>query len=162
MFSAYQLSGLLNKQPSARAKISGSEYYPYITGWVIFYQLNNGVILITEINGLPCGGDLCPTSIFGFHIHEGTQCSGNEEDPFADTGGHYNPDNCPHPKHAGDLPPLFGNQGYAFMAFFTDRFTVDEIVGRTIIIHASPDDFTTQPSGNAGEKIACGKILRTC
>ena len=49
--------------------------------------------------------------------------------------------------------------GYAFSAFLTDRFTVKEIVGRTVIMHSSPDDFTSQPSGNAGEKIACGEIV---
>lgn len=41
----------------------------------------------------------------------------------------------------------------------TDRFTIDETIGKTVIIHAKPDDFVTQPSGNAGEKIACGVIL---
>ncbi len=38
------------------------------------------------------------------------------------------------------------------------KFTIDEIIGKTVIIHAKPDDFITQPSGNAGEKIACGVI----
>ncbi|MCX7614928.1 MAG: superoxide dismutase family protein, partial [Clostridiales bacterium] len=68
---------------------------------------------------------------------------------------------CNHPGHAGDLPPLFGNYGHAFMAVFTGRVSVSEIIGRTVIIHASPDDFTTQPSGNSGKKIACGQIYRT-
>lgn len=63
------------------------------------------------------------------------------------------------PYHAGDLPPLFGNQGYAFSAFVTDRFAVREIVEKTIIIHSKPDDFKTQPSGDSGEKMACGKIF---
>ena len=72
---------------------------------------------------------------------------------------HYNPQGCPHPYHAGDLPPLFGNQGYAFSAFVTDRFAVREIVEKTIIIHSKPDDFKTQPSGDSGEKMACGKII---
>lgn len=46
------------------------------------------------------------------------------------------------------------------MAFTTDRFSVEEIVGKTIIIHSNVDDFTTQPGGNSGEKIACGVIKR--
>lgn len=58
------------------------------------------------------------------------------------------------------MPPLFGNDGKAFSAFLTDRFTVKEIVGKTVIIHSSTDDFTTQPSGNSGEMIACGEIKR--
>lgn len=44
--------------------------------------------------------------------------------------------------------------------FLTDRFKVDDVIGRTVIIHDKPDDFTTQPSGNSGEKIACGIINR--
>ena len=45
-----------------------------------------------------------------------------------------------------------------FSAFLSGRFTIDEIIGKAVIVHSSPDDFTTQPSGNAGEKIACGII----
>ena len=56
------------------------------------------------------------------------------------------------------MPPLFWNNGYAFQMFLTDRFTVKEIIGKTVIIHDNADDFTTQPSGNSGEKIACGVI----
>ena len=48
------------------------------------------------------------------------------------------------------------------MAFMTDRFTVEEIVGKTIIIHSNADDFTTQPGGNSGKKIACGAIKKGC
>ena len=48
----------------------------------------------------------------------------------------------------------------AFLAFITDRFTANEVIGKTVIIHDSPDDFTTQPSGNAGNKIACGIISK--
>ena len=46
------------------------------------------------------------------------------------------------------------------MNFLTDRFTLKEIIGRTVVIHSMPDDFTSQPSGNSGEKIACGVIKR--
>ena len=56
------------------------------------------------------------------------------------------------------MPPLFGADGYAFLAFVSSRFTVNEILGKTVIIHSGVDDFKTQPSGNAGEKIACGVI----
>ena len=52
----------------------------------------------------------------------------------------------------------FDEFAYAFQIFLTDRFTICEIVGRTVIVHSGPDDFTTQPSGNAGSKIACGQI----
>ena len=101
----------------------------------------------------PCGG-----GIFAFHIHSGGQCSGNEKAPFANALAHYDRDDCPHPAHAGDLPPLFENQGYAFQMFLTGRFSLCEVIGKTVIIHSGPDDFTSQPSGNAGSKIACGQI----
>ena len=136
----------------------GSSEYPGISGTVRFYQTNRGVLVKAEIGGLPHSSDKCGERIFGFHIHAGGSCMGNESDPFADTGKHYDRSDCPHPQHSGDMPPLFGNRGFALSAFLTDRFTVDEIIGKTVVIHSMPDDFTTQPSGNSGKKIACGLI----
>lgn len=152
------LRALLRKKPNAYALINGGSEYPRIQGTVRFYSTHSGVIVAAEINGLPAPEAKCASPIFGFHIHGGNSCSGTEADEFANAGTHYNPNECPHPFHAGDLPPIFGNDGYALMLFLTNRFTVDEIIGKTIIIHSSPDDFTTQPSGNAGTKIACGEI----
>lgn len=116
-------------------------------------------MVYAEIRGLPHAASDCCERIFGFHIHEGGSCSGNDEDPFMDAGPHYNPHDCEHPCHAGDLPPLFGNGGFALTAFLTDRFSVREIIGKTVILHERPDDFTGQPSGNAGRRIACGVIF---
>lgn len=142
------------KSPMARVQMKGSEKYPSIGGNVILKQMKNGVLVTAEIYGLPSEG-----GVFGFHIHEGTQCSGNEKDQFADAKMHFNPTGSPHPYHAGDMPPLFGNNGYAYMSFFTDRFALKDVIGRVVIIHDGVDDFTTQPSGNSGSKIACGKIF---
>lgn len=150
---------LLRQPPQALAVVRGSAEYPGIHGDIRFYQLREGVMVVAEVNGLPAPEEACQSSVFGFHIHEGKDCSGNQENPFANAESHYNPHNCPHPGHAGDMPPLFGNKGYAFCAFLTDRFTVKEVLDRTVIIHAKPDDFTTQPSGNAGAMMACGKII---
>lgn len=157
--SGVLLRTLLNRSPDAAAKIRGEHA---IRGEVAFYQLPCGVLVRAEISGLPEGEGEAPCGgrIFGFHIHEGGSCTGNAEDPYANVHSHYNPGECPHPEHAGDLPPLFGNHGFAFSTFLTDRFQVEEILGRTIIIHDSPDDFTSQPSGNSGKKIACGVICR--
>ena len=149
---------LLRKKPHAFATVKGSLDYPDIRGKVEFYQTKKGVIVRAEISGLPVAQEGCREPIFAFHIHGGSRCSGTLDDPFRDTGSHYNPDGCPHPYHAGDMPPLFGNNSYAFLSFLTNRFTAKELVGKTVLIHSSPDDFTSQPAGNAGRKIACGEI----
>ena len=139
----------------AQAIISGSKNYRTIKGKVHFVQKKDGVHISTDIYGLPDGGQ---SAFFGFHIHEGRACSGNSADLFADTKMHYNPEKTDHPCHAGDLPPLLSANGRAKMTFITDRFKLSEVIGRAIVIHLMPDDFTTQPSGNSGVKIACGII----
>lgn len=152
------LSIIRDRQPSAVADIIGGPLAPRLYGKVGFFVTPLGVLVAAEIWGLPKGDRPCGGGVFGFHIHEGESCTGNVSDPFANTGGHYNPSGCPHPFHAGDLPPLFGNNGYAWCATITDRFKIEDIIGKTVVVHSSPDDFTSQPAGNSGEKIACGEI----
>ncbi len=149
----------IKKRPYAVAKIKGRSDYPHINGIAYFYKARAGVLVSIQLNGLPVSDDICKKPIFAVHIHGGGSCTGNDYDPFADAMTHYNPNNCPHPYHAGDLPPVFGVNGIGFSAFLTNRFSAEEIIGKTIIIHSAPDDFTTQPSGNSGMKIACGVIL---
>lgn len=144
--------------PEAYAFLYGSSAYPSLTGAVYFYPLWGGTLLVAEVSGIPCSEGSCAERSFGFHIHEGNACTGTEKDPFADTGMHFNPEGCPHPEHAGDLPPLFGNRGYALSIFYTERFYPEEVVGRTLVIHDRADDFHTQPSGDSGIKIGCGEI----
>ncbi len=146
--------------PQACAKILGSEKYNSLRGTVSFYDIGYAILVTTSLYGIPYRNSYCQHPVLGLHIHEGRTCTGNEEDPFADAGGHYNPENCQHPMHAGDLPPVFVNEGIAWSAVITTRFTIREITGRTIIVHAMADDFHTQPSGNSGEKIACGIIRK--
>ena len=149
---------VLEKRPHAAAQIHGSAEYPQIRGSARFYQTTLGVLTVLDVAGLPTPQEECKSPIFALHIHKGEACTGDADDPFADAMTHFNPQNCPHPYHAGDLPPLFGCSGRAFQASLSDRFTVPEILGRTIILHAAPDDFTPQPSGASGKKIACGEI----
>lgn len=151
---------VLRKPPNAVSFINGSAKHEDVKGVVRFYQTKTGVIVIAEIIGLPSSSGDCDDSFFGFHIHSGKSCTGDEDDPFADTLSHFNPLSEPHPCHSGDFPPLLSANGRAFSAFLTGRFTVFDVIGRSVIIHSAPDDFTTQPSGNAGEKIACG-IIKT-
>lgn len=137
---------------NAKAHIKGSSEYPKIDGYVYFTEDMNGVILTAEIKGLPKSENSCNGRFFGFHIHKGTSCTGNDEDEFADAGMHYNPTNCPHPYHAGDLPPLIENNGYAYMSVLLNKFKVSDIIGKVIIIHDMPDDFTSQPSRKFRQK----------
>ncbi len=160
MRNGTKLYSMLRRLPDAVAVMEGNAKNSRIQGTVKFYQAMNGVLIVADIVGLPASAKACKNNIFAFHIHGGSDCSGNREDPFADAGTHYNPNECPHPHHAGDMPPLFGAGERAFLAFLTDRLTVNEIIGKTVIIHDRPDDFTTQPAGNAGNKIACGIISK--
>ena len=154
------LRTICRERPAARANIAGSDDFPDIRGRVDFYRVGRGVVVVAEINGLPSGRGDCREEIFAMHIHEGKSCTGTRRDPFADTGGHFNPDDCQHPNHEGDLPPLFGNNGFAWTAVFTNRFRINDIIDRTVVIHRRRDDFTTQPAGASGAKIACGEIKR--
>ena len=142
------------KCPDAVARITGGAEAPQLSGRVEFYQENGCVLVAARISGLPRESE---TGFFGFHIHQGRDCSGAG---FSGTGSHYNPAERVHPAHAGDLPPLLECRGRAYLSFRTDRFSVNDISGRTVVIHSDPDDFHTQPAGNAGKKIACGVIRK--
>lgn len=144
----------LNKErQTATAVIAGSSAYPDLYGTVHFRQMRMGVLVTAEIHNLPT-----EDGFFGFHIHEGDRCTDNLDSPFESAGGHLNPQNRQHPYHAGDLPPLLSAGGYAYLSVLTNRFTVREVIGRTVVIHLDRDDFTTQPSGGSGVRIACGVI----
>lgn len=139
-------------KPGAVACVNGGEAAPKLRGTVRFYQTREGVYVVAQVCGLPESNS---SGFFAFHIHEGGDCGGAG---FAGTKGHYNPTGALHPQHAGDLPPLLSCHGRAYMAVLTDRFRLPEIVGRTVVVHSGPDDFHSQPAGNAGDKIACGVI----
>lgn len=149
----------INGMPEAYAQIHGNACQGEIYGNVYFFGAPDGTVIIAELYGLPDLCDQMRETFYGFHIHEGGTCTGDANDPFKDTKGHYNPKNMTHPNHAGDLPPLLSNKGMAWMAVYTDRFRPEEVVGRTIVIHEMADDFRTQPSGDSGAKIACGEII---
>jgi len=154
---SYFLSLLSGAEPDAIAVLKGGSAYPDINGIVKFFALPEaGILIAVEISDLPDGTNEDTPTFFAFHIHENGDCSAD----FANTGNHYNPDNVPHPEHAGDLPPLLSNDGYTWMIVYDSFLTLPMILNRSVVIHQNPDDFTSQPSGNAGEKIACGVITR--
>lgn len=139
------------------AWVRGNSANPSLSGLVKFYDTPYGGILVeAEVFGLPNISIPGSTNYYAMHIHQFGDCSDN----FSNVGEHYNPTMQLHPFHAGDLLPLLGNQGYAWSAFYDKRFRVNDILNRSVIIHAHQDDFTSQPSGNSGAMIGCGTIRR--
>ena len=149
----------IHQNPTATAEIKGREGYETIRGKVNFYDTYGGTILIVEIYGIPRELEDKSKGFYGFHIHEGASCTGTAADAFENAGQHYDKSGREHPGHSGDLPPLLSSNGVAWAAIYTARFYPEEVIGKTVIMHDSPDDFRSQPSGNSGEKIACGEIV---
>jgi Cu-Zn family superoxide dismutase len=130
----------------------------HAAGTVRFRPEGDTVRVIAEVTGLTPGEH-------GFHIHETGDCSAPDG---SSAGGHFNPTDMPHgapdapAHHVGDLGNLTADaSGKATLDRVFDFLTLEgenSIVGRGVIIHAGPDDFTTQPTGNAGARVACGVI----
>jgi Cu-Zn family superoxide dismutase len=148
----------MSSGPTASATlspISGST----AAGTVKLVQMKDGSVQVTaDLTGVPEG-------VHGFHIHDKGDCGDNGNA----AGGHFNPTGMAHgaptadPHHAGD----FGNvtadaAGRVHVQFNTRSVTVaagaSSAVGHAVILHGNPDDLTTQPSGNAGPRIACGVV----
>jgi Cu-Zn family superoxide dismutase len=129
-------------------------------GEATFEQAGDKVKVVIFVQGLKPGQE------HGLHIHEKGDCSSGDG---MSAGGHFNPHGKPHgnpggkERHAGDLPSLkAGKDGRANIQVEVDMISVTAgpggIVGRAVIVHADPDDFKTQPTGNAGARLACGVI----
>lgn len=146
-----EVSAVALLQPRSGSQVSGN---------VKFTQIGGVVRVTGEITGHTKGPK-------GFHIHEKGDCS---DDKGMSTGGHFNPTGHKHGgpydpvKHSGDLGNLvFNDQGVAKINFtvgdiFVSRDAPNGIIGRAVIVHAAVDDFKTDPTGNAGGRVACGVI----
>lgn len=146
---------LVQGRPAAHAQVRGNASYPNIMGDVFFYPFNQGSLVLARITGLPGNGFL------GFHIHEHGDCSNEGDVPLGHAGGHFNPHGQLHPDHSGDLPVLLSSGGQAYTIFYTDRFRPQDVINRAVIIHDKPDDYRSQPAGDSGTRIACGRIEAT-
>jgi Cu-Zn family superoxide dismutase len=136
----------------AMAMVMGDNLAPKLRGTVWFADTPAGVWVEASITGLPQN----ETGFYGFHVHEAGSCQPPE---FDSAMGHYNPTGTKHPMHAGDMPPLLATKAHsAWLSFVTTRFTVRDIIGRSVIIHDQRDDFMSQPSGDSGKRIGCGVI----
>jgi len=129
-------------------------------GEATFEQVGDKVRVVVFVQGLKPGQE------HGMHIHEVGDCSSGDG---MSTKGHFNPFGKPHghsgsaERHAGDLPALKANkEGRANVQIDLDIITVTagpaSVIGRGLIVHADADDYKTQPTGNAGARIACGVI----
>ena len=144
--------------PSAEALLQPTRGFD-VRGTVTFRQAGDKVQVVAMVSGLTSGSH-------GFHIHEKGDCSAPDA---MSAGGHFNPSGKPHGNphqgehHAGDMPMLEADgSGNATLTTELGSISVREgangIVGRSVIVHVSPDDFKTQPTGNSGARMACGVI----
>lgn len=151
------VTNALDQAAEAKVIMEGREQQSLGT----IYLLDEGddVVILGFLNDLEPG-------VHAIHVHEKGDCSAND---FTSAGDHFNPTNTPHAapfqeqKHVGDLGNLITNEkGTAIFGFRMTGVPLDDsptsILGKALIIHTQPDDFTTQPAGGAGERVACGVI----
>lgn len=142
------------------ASASGS----LVSGRLSVVPMNDGVHLTGEVGGLS------PGSTHAIHIHEKGDCSAADA---SSAGGHFNPAGAPHGKvgsgahHGGDMDNIVANaEGVAKVDVHASGVTLgggaaNDVAGRAVIVHAAADDYRTQPTGNAGGRVACGLITVT-
>ena len=150
--------GMGGDGPKAVAKLEPTKGNT-ASGTVTFTQRGDKVAVSANVTGLKPGGD------HGFHVHEKGDCSSGDG---MSTGGHFNPGGKPHgpqsaDHHAGDMPSLkadsYGNASASFeLSGVSIGGGAADLVGKGLIVHRDPDDYKTQPTGNAGPRIACGMI----
>lgn len=131
-----------------------------VTGTAVLAKNGRGVVTLSlSVNGAPPGEH-------GVHLHEKGDCSAADA---TSAGGHWNPNNQPHgkpgtPSHAGDLGNMTVDaNGRGRLTFSNKDWKLGDgspldLLNHAIIIHEKPDDFTTQPTGNAGARLGCGVI----
>jgi Cu-Zn family superoxide dismutase len=147
---------------TASAELRNAKGQP--AGTATFTQVGSAVRVVIEAQGLPPGSK-------GVHVHAVGKCDGPD---FNSAGAHFNPHGRQHgalnPQgpHAGDLPNItIGNDGKGRLESTTELITLRggppsllDADGSAVVIHAAPDDFRTDPTGNSGARIACGVIVK--
>jgi Cu-Zn family superoxide dismutase len=133
-----------------------------VGGTILFSPQGSGLRVVARVTGLKPGQE------HGFHIHEKGDCSAPDA---MSAGGHFNPTAQPHgpqgmPHHGGDMPSLKADaMGHAEATFTVEGVSLtgptDGVIGKAVVVHAMPDDYKTQPTGNSGGRIACGVIAAT-
>lgn len=129
-----------------------------VHGTVTFTKMEKGIKVVADIKGLNPGKH-------GFHIHQLGDCRAPDA---SSAGGHFNPDKTSHgaptdeERHVGDLGNVTadenGESHYERIDTYIAFQGAHSIIGRAVVVHAGEDDFTSQPSGAAGPRVACGVI----
>lgn len=145
---------------AALASASGS----LVSGRVVLVPALQGIRITGTVGGLRPGG------VAGFHVHERGDCSAADA---SSAGAHFNPSGAPHGRagsnahHAGDMDNLRADaEGVAHLDMIVSGITLGDaaptdVIGKALIVHADADDYRSQPSGNAGARLACGVIRVT-
>lgn len=132
-----------------------------VTGSLALAQSPEGVRIAGSVQGLK------PDAEFGFHVHEKGDCSAPDA---SSAGAHFNPAQAQHgnPRsgahHAGDMLNIRSNAEGVAQVDTTAAGTSlhgdpnTDVMGKAVVVHESPDDYSTQPSGNSGKRVACGVI----
>ncbi len=132
-----------------------------VSGKITLMPMGGGVHMTGMVGGL------APNSVHGFHIHEKGDCGAADA---SSAGGHFAPGGTAHgrrgsgPHHAGDIDNITANaEGVASINAHLDGLVIgggasNDIAGRAIVVHAKADDYTSQPSGDAGARVACAVI----
>jgi Cu-Zn family superoxide dismutase len=149
---------------TAQATLQGAPGDTDFSGTVTLYHEGNGVRVVADFAGVDTPGK------HGFHVHETGECAHDEAGGkhFSSAGGHFNPTGAEHacpptePRHAGDLGNIeIGANGSGHAELTTGLLSLDganSVVGKAIILHTGEDDCKTQPTGNAGDRLACGVV----
>jgi Cu-Zn family superoxide dismutase len=149
-------------QESATVTLQGAPEDTDFKGTITLTPEGDGVRVVAHLEGVDQNGQ------HGFHVHETGDCSHGEGDKhFTSAGGHFNPTGAEHacpptePRHAGDLGNIEVTNGTGHLETSTNLLSLtgtSSVVGKAIILHAKADDCKTQPTGDAGDRLACGVV----